>query len=362
MGVNGTMDENPAKQAFLKKYDEVKVKLNLEIDGILSIIEKTTHKRIPKTTAVNTLDKNLKNLNADFVIAFCYTFGIDINTIYFGQRNLEIEWISPTSTVFDHSADCHQLTDTHFFGKYYGYFFNSQHEGVLDSFILDINESEAVLTLQVHVKSGVQGLSIDTREFKGKPMHLERDLVFIVFQQPKGDEFYTFAFNWFKINTDRKLYFRQGALLTQCRSETRYPQIQSFIFLDREIPEDHKDARDIIAGQLRLCNDSSSDYIFIKKDVLKSFFNNEPEVVKKHHNVTRGLECLEYYEKNHECVWFDEKSIRIDLKNSGFDSAFIEQVICKLKSHSMNPRTVVFYNNKKSADFIWSLGIKPEEE
>lgn len=351
---------NVVKDRFLAEYNRKREETGLSLIGILEEIKRKTGTVIPEQTAKDSVNW-AKAPNENFMIAFCYTFDININELYFEPKSTDDGFNSRSATVFDYSVDCHQLTDPHFFGEYYGYYFNSQHEGVLDSFILNINEYEAILTLKVHVSNGAQGLSTDTRKFIGKPMHLERDLVFIVFQQPTGDEFYTFAFNWFKINTDRKMYFRQGALLTQCRSEIRYPQIQSFIFLDREIPENQKDARDLLAGQLRLCNDSSSDYIFLKKDVLKSFFN-EPEPVKKHHNVTSGLECLKYYEANHECVWFDEKSIRIDLKNSGFDSTYIERVICMLKSRSMNPRTVVFFNNKKTADFIRLLGIKPEEE
>ncbi|MBR1810972.1 MAG: hypothetical protein IJ766_04890 [Clostridia bacterium] len=340
---------NPVKDRFLPIYSAICEEKGLSLKEIRKEIKNATGVDIKKTTAGESIDSAKHNLNADFVIAFCFTYKIDINEIYFQKKIPDKEYLSPSATVFKHSSDFHVLNDKKFFGTYYGYFFSTQYIGEIDSFILTVDETKAIFRLRTHVKDReTHSLIIDERIFEGKPMHLEPHLIYIMFQQDTGDAMYTLAYNWFDINTGKHLFFRQGALLTQYRGETRYPQIQSFIFMDREISDENLS---YVAGQLKLCSDAKSNYIFIKKTVFDALFMSEA-----HHNVTSGIERLEYSEKKHECLWFEEDSIRIDLRNEGYDAAEIERIICKLKAVSLNPNAIVFYNNKDNAQFLLSLG------
>lgn len=244
------------------------------------------------------------------------------------------------------SRNSQPLNDTHYFGTYYGYFYNSSNVGSLDTFTIKIDQNQAELNLKVTSKHEARGFK--TKRLIGKPMHLKPDLILIDFQETDGDEFYTFAFNWIRYNPDENMFFRQGALLTQYRTSVLYPQIQSFIMLDHELPED---SLNMVAGQLKLCSDSNNNYIFIRKKDCKTIFKNSEE-----HTNWPLIDLLEnHIAVRHECLYIEETTIRCELLNLDIPEASVERIICEIKAKSLNPNVIQYSDNNITADFFRSL-------
>ena len=92
--------------------------------------------------------RSLKNnLNPLVVLAFCKTFGFDIDEIYRKKS-----FNGPSPSIQDNMAAVNPELPYGFQGRFYGYFFNSTpdytQQGKLDQFILDIGGGRITMTLR----------------------------------------------------------------------------------------------------------------------------------------------------------------------------------------------------------------------
>lgn len=337
--------ENPAKAVFLKLFEDYCQNNGLTPRQVFQqITEQQDVFHICEATFYNTVNQSTLTLSEKVVIAFCNLAGIDINQIYYGKARTEEKNIETNSfSVFKHSSSYMPLNDEKFYGTFYGYLYNATYKS-LDSFTLNIEKKSdgvphAVLTLRSKEKD-YKGRWVTTeKELTGKPMHLHPDFVYIHFQQNDGDETYTFAYKYFTINHAKRLSCRDGALITQCRMENRFPLIQSFIFFDRKIKEEHLH---FIEGYLKL----SENRLFIPKEKLEALQENNE-------TVNNLLNCCRV--GNKLCYGISARLLEEAAIEENIDYDTVAEVLCLLKEISVNPEFITFPDRKLYSKYLSSL-------
>lgn len=307
---------------------------------------------IKLSTIRDTCDRHKPNLNTKFVIAFCLKYGvIDVETVYRRDVKEPDDLKRPNEknfTVFRHSYDCHELTDPAFMGTFFGLCRNTQYPDILADFILRIrhnthNELQAELELHTYNRK----MEATTKYLYGKPMHLHPNIIYIVCQSDRGDDMCILSYTYFKISPGNKLYCQDGAMITPCRSTERFPQMQSFVFLDQPIKPEN---RHYIDGFLKLTQDKivvpadKYDELMTSNECVKNFFE----------------QCKDIQYRKEEYVCFSEKVLTAmgEANNVDFDTT--AAAILMLKQRSINPDVIDFPNKKLYSKFLSGL-TQPEE-
>ncbi len=327
-----------AKDRFIKVYDNFvgsTGKTNREIAIELGI---------PLGTLNDTINRDTKTLSADVVAAFCAEYRVtDLNYIYLDEQD-EPQEDNVSYTLCRHSVDCHPLRDESFLGTFYGYCRNTQYLDVIDSFVLTINvttknKSQAKLVLNTHN----QKREVVTKTLYGTPMHLEPDMIYIVFQSEWGDDMFIMSYNWFKINSGKKLYCRYGGVITPCRSTVRFPQEQIFLMLDKPILEEKMH---YLNGFFTM----AEDRIIVPAKAYEGDLMQNNEKVKEFFD-----KCSDLQYKKEEYYCFSEKVLLALGEANEVDYDTTAATIMTLKEKSINPRVVSFPNNKTYSKFFSSL-------
>ena len=348
VGITGRSEEvierkQKAKDNFRKAYEDLvrmTGKTNQQISHELGI---------PLGTINDTLSKSNKTLSADLVASFCAKYRTtDLNYIYLGEIDGPQKYVNENNySIMHHSADCHPLSDESFMGTFYGYCRNTQNYNHIDNFTLTIK-----MTTKMNVQAELilntcnQKLESTQKILYGTPMHLEPNIIYIIFQSEKGDDMFVLSYNYFKINSGKKLYCRYGSLMTPCRSTNRYPQLQSFLLLDKPIlPENMH----YIDGFLNLTQDkiivpahlydSETDGLMAKDDNVKAFFTK----------------CKDMHYNKEDYYCFSEKVLLALGEANDIDYDVTAATIMTLKKNSINPKVVDFPNNKTYSKFFASL-------
>lgn len=307
------------------------------------------------STVKESVNYSTPNLNAEFVIAFCLKYKtIDIKAIY--QDDVE-EPVTPETqkenfTVFRHSRDCHVLEDEAFMGTFYGYCRYTQYDHTVDRFVLTVGK-DTYDTVQAK-------LALDSRNQRGeriqktlfgKPMHLEPDTIYIVFQGDAGDDLFIMMYSWFKISMGKHLYCRYGSLSTPCRATNRFPQMQSFLMLDKPVTPANMH---FVDGYLRLSQDkiivpadkydAQSGGLLATNETVKTFFGR--------------CKDLQYSKEPYYC--FSEKVLLAMGEANGVDYDTTAATIMTLKENSVNPKVIDFPNNKTYSKFF--AGLTSDEQ
>lgn len=338
-----------AKERFLKAYyallDEKKWKNHHIADDLGMTL----------STVKESVNHSTPNLNAEFVIAFCLKYKtVTVESIY--QEDVEEpkdpEAEKDNFTVFRHSHDCHILADEAFMGTFYGYCRNTQYENAVDSFVLTIaNNTYGTLQAKLVLSSRNQKAEVTQKTLFGKPMHLEPNIIYIVFQSDTGDDMFIMSYNWFKINTGRRLYCRYGGLITPCRSTNRYPQLQVFLLLDKPVTPENMH---FVDGFLRM----SHDKIIVPADKYDSQAGGLMSTDKNVKGFFEKCKDLQYSKEPYYC--FSEKVLLAMGEANGVDYDTTAATIMTLKENSINPKVVDFPNNKTYSKFFAGLTFREE--
>lgn len=343
-------DKRESKRIFLNAYFDYLDTHHLKHHHIAEELG------IKLSTIKDTVDWDSNNLNATFVIAFCLKYRtIDIDTIYLKDAK-EPEELKPTYrnfSVFRHSHDCHVLDDKAFMGTFYGYCRNTIYHHIIDDFVININaNSYNEIQAEMILNSHNQKREVTKKYLYGKPMHLEPNIIYIVFQSDHGDDMFIMSYNYFKINSGKQLYCRCGSLMTPCRSTDRYPQLQSFVLLDKPVLPENLNHID---GYLHLIQDK----IIVPAEVYDSEANGlltSDETVK-----TFFKKCKDMHYNKEEYYCFSEKVLLALGEANGVDFDTTAATIMTLKNHSINPKVVDFPNNKTYSKFFAGLTTEKEE-
>ncbi len=330
-----------AKKRFIEVFNNyIKVKGK-------SIKEISKELGIPVGTVNDTLNKNNKTLSSDLVSAFCAEYKtVDLNYIYLGELG-RIEKYEDNYTKIWNSTDCHPLSDEAFMGTYYGYCRNTQDNNKIDNFVVSIiattnNSVQAELKLNTFDQKGTSFEKL----LYGTPMHLEPNIIYIVFQSIKGDDMFILSYNYFKINSGKKLYCRYGSLLTPCRATNRYPELQPFLLLDKPVLPQNMH---LVDGFLNLTQDkiiipankydTETDGLMATDENVKTFFTK----------------CKDMHYNKEEYYCFSEKVLLALGEANNVDYDTTAAAIMTLKKNSINPKVVNFPNNKTYSKFFASL-------
>lgn len=312
------------------------------------------------STLRDTLDSESTSLNTNLVIAFCLKFKvIDIETLFIkdmkepDELEKQVEELNKQDktktnfSIFRHSIDCHELTDRAFMGTFYGYCRNTQYHDIIDNFILRIdynthNELQAEIELNTHN----QKKEVTKKFLYGKPMHLEPNIIYIVCQSNSGDDIIILSYNYFKINSGKKLYCRYGSLMTPCRSTNRYPQMQAFLLLNKPVLTENMH---YIDGFLNL----TQDKIIVRADLYDAETDG---LMANDNNVKLFFEkCKDMHYNKEEYYCFSEKVLLALGEANSVDYDTTAATIMMLKKNSINPKVVNFPNNKTYSKFFGAL-------
>ena len=350
------VDLRISKDIFKNLFSKIIIETGLNQSEIIKMMNWST------STAKGILTKADSKLNAEIAISFCNEFGFNVNDIYYpkeknlkdNNRNAYIKALdsyteklmsergdrcsSPALEFTDtvkavSSSCCHELNDESYFGTFYGYCYNSQYNGHLDSFVLKIfkdenNKTRAELDLTCYSTIGFDKETTRTKHLEGVPLHLEKDLIYIVFNQSDGNELYVFAYNHIALNSGMKIFCRHGALLSTCRGSHVSPQIQSFVFTDGVIA---KKNLHYIKSLLKLAQDN----VFVPE-------NDFNELAKNNEYVKECIEKDILIHKRLNMCWFSENTIFNRGVDEGINPKVLIEALSAIKEFSANPRFVTF--------------------
>jgi hypothetical protein len=185
----------------------------------------------------------------------------------------------------------------------------------------------------------------------GKPMHLEPNVIYIVFQANSGDDLFILSYPWFKLNSGKKLYCRYGAMITPHRTYSRYPQMQSFVFFDAPIEEQHMH---YIDGFLRLSQDSILVPAHAFDAETDGLMATSPQVCDFF------LKCSNIHYCKEEFYSFSENVLLAMGKSNHIDYDTTAAIIMSLKEKSINPPAIGFSENKSYSKFLAGLTVEVE--
>ena len=339
MGKEMPLWKQAAREKFMDLYGRFKTETKKTDEKISEEID------IPLSTMKYTLSG--KGFSTDFAIAFCRTYhAVDLNYLFSDVRE------ESAFVAFQHSTDCRPLEDEAFLGTFYGYCRNTQPEYGIEHFVLKLTregrkDARAEFTLHGRSQKG------DTiqKVLTGKPMHMKPNIIYIVLQGERGDDLFILSYNWFKLNTGKKLYCRYGCSITPCRSTDRYTQMQSFLMLDKPVTPENMQYVD---GYLRLAQDkiivpadkydAEAGGLMATDEQVKSFFSR--------------CKDLRYSKEPYYC--FSEKVLLAMGEAHGIAFDTTAATIMSLKANSINPKVVDFPNNKIYSKFF--AGLTTEKE
>lgn len=327
-----------AKEKFMQLYVKYKNESGKSDEKISNEID------IPLSTMKYTL--NGPSFSSDFAIAFCRTYHVADLNFLFSDIKEESAFVT-----FQLSTDCRPLDDEAFWGTFYGYCRNTQSDHCVEKFILKISKNKNEDALAEFVLYGQNQKSESVKKIlTGKPMHLKPNIIYIVLQSENGDDMFVLSYNWFKINTGKKLYCRYGSLMTPCRSTDRYPQQQSFIMLDKPVSPENMH---FVDGFLHL----SQDKIIVPADKYdaKAGLMETDENVREFFSLCRDLQ---YSKEEYYC--FSEKVLLAMGEAHGIYYDTTAATIMTLKENSINPKVVDFPNNKTYSKFFAGLTTNKE--
>lgn len=339
-------------QKVIERKENAKNRFRVAFENYMRIKGKTVHEislelGIPTGTINDTLSRNNRTLSADLVAAFCAEYRtVDLNYIYLGEIG-KIEEHEDNYTKTWNSSDCHPLEDETFMGAYYGYCRNTQDSNKIDTFLLDIkpttdNSVQAELRLKTFDQKGKSFEKI----LYGTPMHLEPNIIYVVCQSKEGDDMLILSYNYFKINSGKKLYCRYGSLITPCRATNRYPELQSFVLLDKPIlPKNFC----YIDGFLNL----TQDKILVRADLYDAETGGLMATDKNVMMFFSLCNDMRYNKEHYYC--FSEKVLLALGEANGVDYDTSAATIMMLRKNSVNPKVVNFPNNKTFSKFFAAL-------
>lgn len=344
------------KKRFLELYKKHIIPLNLTYDELhdklqcpVSTIKDTCNAYDVNNYKTNQSIKCIK-FNAEVVIAFCRHFNFDINYIYYGIESEPAKINNDQYSLFKHSIDCQNLEDEAFMGTYYGYTYNTMYN-VIDNFILNIVKNpngtcNAIFELESFRRITDKKSDRIKKTLYGKPMHLKPNLVYIVFQANEGDEIYILAFRYFKINYGKRLYCRYGSLITNRRETIRYPQMQSFVFMDEPIKQENMH---YVEGFLKLSNDK----IIVPAKIFDDENENVDEQIKNMKKFFEACSDVKFNKEEYYC--FSEKVLLAlgEFKEIPYD--ITAATLIALKEKSINPATISYPDNNLYSKFLSSL-------
>ncbi len=340
-----SFSQKEAKKRFVAVFEEFREKTGKSIPTISKEIG------INQNTMNDTLNYTKDNLNANFVIAFCLTYKCTtVEYIYSGTKETSTTALSNNVTAFRHSEDCQPLDSDKLVGEFYGYCQSTTYDKI-DKFVLIVeknssNTLDATLNLECYTQVKGRKTDVINKKLYGKPMFLKPDIVFIVFQAEKGDDMYIMSFKWFSINSTKKIYCRYGALLTPCRDTNRYPQLQSFVFLDAPLNEKYLH---YVKGFLKLSE---------KKIIVPSEFFDNPTngLLYNNKNVKTLFErCEDICSVKKEFYCFSEETLLGSAKANGVDYDTTAAAIMTLKEFAINPEKVNYPDNNTYSKFLSHL-------
>lgn len=335
------------KDKFMAFYYRVCDQYNYSATKIHTEI--TKYCDIPKTTYDNTIDPQRDNLNPLVVLAFCKTFGFDIDEIYRKES-----FDGPSLSIQNEMAAVDPELPNGFEGRFYGYFFNSTpdytRQGKLDRFILDISKREITITL-LHFALD-NALSYSPREImmRGKIIHngggkSPSGILAIAFNSEDNTKFCTLAYN--KIQLHGRLYFRKGAMLIYGRGgDDPMPVMQSFIFTHEKIDLDNDYNRNILCGALALTNGT----VWLKKNDLNAFKDSEA--------LREYFRKMSYEYAVREYVLLDEGVMR---KLDVSDKDELYKVLLQMKAAAVNSRLFRFPNSGEDRSWRCVAALGKEE-
>lgn len=144
---------------------------------------------------------------------------------------------------------------------------------------------------------------------------------------------------------------RYGSLMTPCRSTDRYPQMQSFVMLDKPVtPENIR----FVDGFLRL----SQDKIIVPADKYEAEAGGLMGTDSNVKTFFNQCKDLQYSKEDYYC--FSEKVLLAIGEANGMDYDTTAAAIMTLKENSINPKVVDFPNNKTHSKFLAGLTLSKE--
>lgn len=203
-------------------------------------------------TLNNTLNPSkLKSLDMICVIALCRYFNLDIAFVLSEPNNPNSEiYTNENQFVSERYAI---LSDSKYFGDYYGYFYSPKKtNNLIDDFHLEIKKEHgktvARLTINYHSYKNNGQLKLSKKELMGTPIMVKPSNIYIVFTEGKG-QFILFSFSYVFYN-ENNLYFRRGAMITHGRDAARQPLMQSFVMFNKKLSQ--QDVEQYVPGFLLL--------------------------------------------------------------------------------------------------------------
>lgn len=366
------------RELFISVYK--KLSYEYKFLGNRTATEKELH--IKESTQRDTLDGRKKkgsderepHLNAEFVIAVCHKFDLDIEEIYFPKNldelktaynnridggkksNMEYSIIlketvnrilskSKNEDVQRLSEDYRYkvltlpelknygiLSDDAYMGTFYGYCCNSQYQK-LDSFELKISKDRegivsAALKITCYSQKKLGEDSSLIRVYEGIPIHVKNDLVYIVFNEKGKAGFCIFAFNYIKIKEGGKIFCTNGTLLTLRPSTNRTPIIESFVFMDKPIK---KEKLHHVKSFLKL----TQNEIIVPCEKID-------RLIEENESVRTYLEKRKLSAEREEVYRFSERSFYENGMKEGIDRKIVFEALDALKEISANPNYLEF--------------------
>lgn len=291
---------------------------------------------IPATTFDDMVSRRKLNFNAVIAVAFCRTFGFDIDLIL--REGEAGEQKRPLLSVQSGGDTVDTRLPKGFEGRFYGYFFNSTpdyaQQGRLDRFTLDIGGREITMTLRHFALDSANGYAPREIALRGRIIHNQggsspSGVLAMAFNTEDDGSFCTLAYS--KLRLNGPLHFRKGAMLIQSRGgDEPMPVMQSFVFTDKKIDLEIPSNRAILRGALALTGDA----VLLEKEDLAAFMDSE---------ALRG-----YFRKNpleaavRQYVELDE----VDLRRLNVrDKDELYRVLLQMKANAAAPRLFRFPNS-----------------
>lgn len=289
---------------------------------------------IPRTTFDDIVSLRKLNFNAIIAVAFCRTFGFDIDQILreedpSGQNNLPI--------AIQGGGEVDTCLPNGFMGRFYGYFFNSTpdyvQQGKLDRFTLEITSRGISMTLRHFALDTAGRYSPRDIPLRGRIIcnqggSSHSGVLAIAFHAQDDAQFCVLAYN--KLQLNGPLRFRRGAMLIQGRGgDEPMPVMQSFVFTDKKIDLEVPSNRTILQGVLALTGDA----VLVEKEDLTGFMDSE--AVREYFRRRPLEDAVRQY------IELDEVDLR-RLKVGDKDELY--RTLLRLKASAAAPRLFRFPN------------------
>ena len=330
------------KGRFLDFYNSVVGQEGYSARRVLEEINGYCH--IPEGTFNQTVNKNMeKNLNPLVVLAFCKTYGFEVDDIFRDESDESSgKQENPPQPVKNDVAVDPELPNG-FEGRFYGYFFNSTptytRQGKIDQFILDINNREITMTLRQFGLNDANIYAPGNIVMRGKIIHngggkSPSGFLAIAFNSDDDSNFCTLAYKKLHLNVNGQLRFRKGAMLIHSRGgEDLMPVMQSFIFTNEKIDLESKSNRTILQGALAL----TADKIWLRKDDLDAF--RDAVTIRKYFGgEPPGTDIQKYVEVSERTL--------LDLNVRDQDEQDeLYKILLQMKAAAVNPRLFRFPNS-----------------